>query len=667
MKKRYLIMIIIAIVLVICLGAGFAFAYFATDLFKSNKQIFSKYISNNSEILELFNDSDLKSYAERQKQNSYTSEGSIKTNVTFPDSSQKQIADALQNCNITFNGKTDIANNYMYYNIKANYSQSQSLNIQLIRNNDIYAFKIDEVLAKFLGVDNNNLKELAGKLGLPQDQIASIPNKIDFSKFQDLNVFTDEEVSQLKNKYLSIINDNLKDDMFSKEKSNEYSIYTLTLSQEQLNNILSKLMETLKNDDLLKNKIRQLCSEKLGLSDENINELIQSYEESIQLELDDLNKTNSTTDSTNPLTDGADSSTSADLSNPNKTNSEEKVFIKVFVEKGKLVKTEFSVSDEEEKFVIVKTDNGARFEVISNELDTTNSYNASIQKIKTNNDLKYNFTVANNNQQLFDLIVTYAGISTNQVHEIAEFNFEFDTGKSYLVDFPLPNDTNSANNIQNNVTTTSSKIKFVSTYNNTKSLGATFEKNDVKNEDIMLINSAPNAESVQTAFAQIGQQFVNVNNSKLASIGLNNNINPFLFYIPSVVPVGASMIIPNYNNQYMLPASLLVGTGASISMLIGDNAILSRASEAQKQNAISQKNDENNLELNEITACILDFKYTAQKEFTKENIQNHLKTNNVDADVTENNDKTYTITIKKNNNTYVVNNNGEIIRHKFAE
>ena len=218
----------------------------------------------------------------------------------------------------------------MYYNIKANYSQSQSLNIQLIRNNDIYAFKIDEVLAKFLGVDNNNLKELAGKLGLPQDQIASIPNKIDFSKFQDLNVFTDEEVSQLKNKYLSIINDNLKDDMFSKEKSNEYSIYTLTLSQEQLNNILSKLMETLKNDDLLKNKIRQLCSEKLGLSDENINELIQSYEESIQLELDDLNKTNSTTDSTNPLTDGADSSTSADLSNPNKTNSEEKVFIKVF-------------------------------------------------------------------------------------------------------------------------------------------------------------------------------------------------------------------------------------------------------------------------------------------------------------------------------------------------
>ena len=66
----------------------------------------------------------------------------------------------------------------------------------------------------------------------------------------------------------------------------------------------------------------------------------------------------------------------------------------------------------------------------------------------------------------------------------------------------------------------------------------------------MLINSAPNAQSIQSAFAQIGQQFVNVNNSKLASIGLNSSTNPFLFYIPAVVPVGASMIIPSYTNNY---------------------------------------------------------------------------------------------------------------------
>ena len=667
MKKRYLIIIVISIVLIVCLGAGLAFAYFTTDIFKSNKQVFSKYFSKNNEILELLNDSNLKAYAEKQKQDSYTSEGSIKTNVTFPDSSQKQIADALQNCNITFNAKTDIANNYMYSNIKANYSQNQSLNIQLLRNNDVYAFKIDEVLAKFLGVQNNNLKELAGKLGIPQEQIASIPNKIDLSEVQSLNIFTNDDISGLKDKYFKIVTDNLKDDMFSKEKSNEYNIYTLTLNNEQSKNIFSKLMETLKNDDLLKNKIREFCSTKLGLTDEQINHLIQSYEESLQLELEDLTEANSTPNSTNSFSEGIDSSTLVDSSNPTEIKSDKKVFIKIYVEKGKLVKTEFSNSDEEEKFVIVKTDNGARFEFVSNKENTLNSYNASIQKIKTNNDLKYNFSVANNNQQLFDLIVTYAGINTNQVHEIAELNFELDTGKSYLVDIPLPNDTNSANNTQNNVTTTSSKIKFVSTYNNTKSLGATFEKNDVKNEDIMLINSAPNAQSIQSAFTQIGQQFINVNNSKLASIGLNSNTNPFLFYIPSVVPVCAAMIIPNYHNNYILQSSMLIGTGASISMISSNNAILSRASEAKQKTDIAQKNEINKVELNAIQTYIISMKYTDKMEITKDNLQNYLKTSNIDADVTENSDNTFTIVVKENNNTYVVNSEGQVISHKFAE
>ena len=677
MKKRYLIMIIIAIVLVICLGAGLAFAYFATDLFKSNKQIFSKYFSKNSEVLELFNDSDLKSYAERQNQNAYTSEGSIKTNVTFPDSSQKQISDALQNCNITFNGKTDIANNYMYSNIKANYSQAQSLNIQLYRNNDIYAFKVDDVLAKFLGVENNNLKELASKFGLEQEQIANIPNQINLSEIQSLNIFTDDEISQLKDKYFKIVVDNLTDKMFSKEKNNEYSVYTLTVNYEQYKNISTKLLETLKNDDLIKNKIRELCHSKLGLSDEEINKLIESYEQSIQLEYEDL------TTSTNPLNESSDSNASVDSSNSTETNSDEKVFIKVYTEKGKLAKTEFLTSDDNGKFVLVKTDNGARFEVYSNDTDTPVSYNASIQKIKTNNDLKYNLTVAKNNEQLFDLIVTYAGINTNQVHEISELNFEFDTDNSILDDIQIPNFNNSSTNTQtpsvndtttnaqtpnvNNVTTTSSKIKFVSTYNNTKSLGATFEKNDVKNEDIMLINSAPNAQSIQTAFAQISQQFVNVNNSKLASIGLNNNTNPFLFYIPSVVPVGATMIIPNYNNQYMLPASMLVGTGVSISMLTGDSVILSRASEAKQKTDTNTKNEINQLELTEIQTSIYSMKYVDNIKITKDNIQNYLKTNNIDTTVTENSDNTFTIVVKENNNTYVVNSEGKVISHTFAE
>ena len=88
MKKRYLIMLIIAIVLIIALGAGFAFAYFFTDIFRSNKELFSKYISQNLEIVGIFKDEDVKAYSEKQENTAYTSEGTIKTNVTFPYSSE---------------------------------------------------------------------------------------------------------------------------------------------------------------------------------------------------------------------------------------------------------------------------------------------------------------------------------------------------------------------------------------------------------------------------------------------------------------------------------------------------------------------------------------------------------------------------------------------------
>ena len=216
MKKRYLIMLIIAIFLIICLGAGLAFMYFFTDIFKSNKQLFSKYFSQNSKAFEFFKDENINSYFEKQKSTTYTSEGTIKTNVTFPDSSQSVMANALQNCNITFNGKVDNQNKYFYETVKANYSDTQSNELNLYRNNDIYAFKIGEILYRYIGIENNNLKEFATKMNIPEEIISLIPNKIQLSALSGyLNVYSDEDITTIKDKYLNIITSNLTDDMFS--------------------------------------------------------------------------------------------------------------------------------------------------------------------------------------------------------------------------------------------------------------------------------------------------------------------------------------------------------------------------------------------------------------------------------------------------------------------
>ena len=201
MKKRHLIILIIAIVIVFCIGAGLAFMFFFTDMFKNNKTLFSKYLAQNKEIIDLINDKEIKSYVEKQKKTPYSLEGSIKTNVTFPDSSQSQIAKALGNCNISFNGKVDNSNKYFSETIKVNYSDTQSTELNLYQNNDIYAFKIADLLTKYIGMENNNLKDFAKKMQLSDDIIKVIPDKIEFEELNKYtSVFSEEDLGILKKK-----------------------------------------------------------------------------------------------------------------------------------------------------------------------------------------------------------------------------------------------------------------------------------------------------------------------------------------------------------------------------------------------------------------------------------------------------------------------------------
>ena len=524
MKKRYLIAIIVLVVLTLCLGVGLAFTYFFTDTFKSNKELFSKYIVQNVEVTELFNDKDLKAYSEKQNNTPYTSEGSIKTNITFPDSSQAQMATALQNCNITFTGKTDKANNYIYQNINANYSDSQSLNLELLQNNDIYAFKINDVINKFIGIQNTNLKDLATKFGLDEETVVQIPDKIDLSEYTSLNLFTNEESEQIKDKYTKIILDNLTDDMFSKETIDDSTTYTLTINKNQCKNIVLKLLETLKDDELILNKAKYLMFNKLNLTEENVNTYIEHYKTLIQSLLDKENE-----------------QVANETVLISETQSNSQVLVKIHVEKGNLVKTEIEfpettssnsadnsylndlVADESllptsidiHKLSIIKSNNGVRFEFELSGSEKT--FSISMQKIKSANEIKYDFSAANGDEQLFELIIDFNGIDTNQVHEISELNFEY-------------NDT-----------------KFVCTYKNTKNLDSKFSRDDVLNENVMLINSAPNADSITNLFSQIVTRLQQVNIEKTAYLGLQSNDNPFIYYIPSAIPAILTNFISNIN------------------------------------------------------------------------------------------------------------------------
>ena len=611
MKKRHIIMLIFTIVIILCIGAGVVFAYFFTDLFKSNKTLFSKYIVKNSELFELFEDKEIKAYSEKQKSTPYSSEGTIKTNVTFPDSSKVQLANALQNCNITFNEKVDNSNNYYKKTIKTNYSDLQSIEYDLYRKDDIFALKIVDVFYKYVGFENNNLKEFATKMQLPEQITSIIPNKINLEDLKNnLNIYSAEEKSALREKYLKIVTDNLTNDMFSKEKSAEDTVYILKINNSQLNMICTKLLEALKEDDIIINKVKEKLINNYNFTEENIQTYVTGYKNMIQYLIDHLNteKSNQTSndvsetnieENTYPTQSNIINSITPYSESEDQTSYTEKtITIKVHSENRKLSKTEINYNDTY-NFVITKSDDCTKFELIQNNSEIISAYT---QKFKSPIETRFEFSLSKENSQLFNLTTSFSGLDTNSVNESSELTFDLDL---------------------NNSTITNSKTKFIVNYKNTKTFGD-FQKDEVPNSEILLLNTAPSLESIQTLYSNLESKFIQTNNAKLQSIGLTEQQNPLMYYIPSIATVGSIYVIQNPDKASYFSMPLIL-TGYSISMLIGDNNILNRASKAKVETDLGTIKEQISVD---ISSKIINIKGSKERYKVINNFLKNFKNNN---------------------------------------
>ena len=220
MKKGLKIAIIIVVILLILTLGGIAFVYFFTDTFKSDKQMFFKYLSQNSGASEIIQDSSLAKYEEKQKNSPYTTDA--KFTVVGNDVN-------LNNTSISYTGSTDKVNKYEYRNVNLNYSNTDTLSIHYLNMQDYYGIKIDNVVNKYIAIENNNLKDFLSKMGVAQDVVDQFPDKINFDNL-DFNLFTEQEIATLKSKYSTILLNNLAESMFSRSETETSKIYTLTLT-----------------------------------------------------------------------------------------------------------------------------------------------------------------------------------------------------------------------------------------------------------------------------------------------------------------------------------------------------------------------------------------------------------------------------------------------------
>lgn len=242
MKKKIALTLLIVVIL---LGIGGVYAYFATNVFKTDKELFFSYMT--SDWLSDLKDENLKEYIKKQENNAYTNKGSIALEVQDEGSISDETLQMIKNSKITFEGKTDNSKKIAEQTLTMELAQGINIPVKVRRDGETLGIQSNLLNTKFIAVRNENLKNLLERLGADAEDV---PDKIDFEE----STFTESEIKKLKEKYFSILDENLDEELFSKEKENDQTIIKLSMTEEKAKDVLIKIFQTIRDDETLLKK-----------------------------------------------------------------------------------------------------------------------------------------------------------------------------------------------------------------------------------------------------------------------------------------------------------------------------------------------------------------------------------------------------------------------------
>lgn len=299
-KKRRLILIISILLVILMIFTAFVLVYINTDMFKSNKTLFMKYLGQNTENLnQIYTQTTQKNdYETSLEQNKYTVNTQINVNNTENLGTTEENTDNVINqLKIVSDGQVDIANQYNYQKMNLYKNGESLLGLEYIQNSNTYGLRFSDLFQQFLLVDNNNLQDLYSKLGYSDEEVSNIPNQIDIGKISIGGLLlTNEEEETLFNKYIQIIENGLLNQNFLKQenqtieidgKSVQTNSYSVTLTKEQLNNLYLALLEQLKNEEVILGKL-----DTLQIKDDNSQSLRDSFIDGIDELISQINQNN---------------------------------------------------------------------------------------------------------------------------------------------------------------------------------------------------------------------------------------------------------------------------------------------------------------------------------------------------------------------------------------
>lgn len=273
-KTKVLIIILVSILLLIC--GIFAYLYFGTDTFKSNKEMFSRYLAQ-VELENFVNLDEYENYAKRVLNENHTNEGQVSLTLEELNIDEK----------FEFTTKNNITKEMASGKITFIQDGEEKLNVEFLKNEELYGIKC--IYKQYLALVNNNLKEFAKKMGMDEDEI---PDKVELNTEEIELDEIEKELKGIISKYTKLAASQVQDKNYSKLGKENIEVqgkniqadgYSVTLNGEEITNIIKLIINTAKDDQELFSFINKLNN----LDNENIDfETYQNMIESFAGELD---------------------------------------------------------------------------------------------------------------------------------------------------------------------------------------------------------------------------------------------------------------------------------------------------------------------------------------------------------------------------------------------
>lgn len=542
-KKILIIIPIILIILLVAVAGVGATLYFTTDLFKSPKQLFFKYLGNSITSDDFDYD---KSLAELKKQYELTSksEGKIKIDLDSDElvktlsknKNTKDYADIVKNigkAEIKYTAESVPTQSKSRFSLTPAYDNKDITNIQLVENGNNYGLKCDDLYNKYVYVENNELNKLLKRFGVEN---SALPDKIEKVNYYELLNIPEKSRKEIKDKYSKFFDEKLTKDMFSVNKKVSTSVndsqveataYNFTINEVQAYDIMTSFLETLKNDETTLNLVVErfhaagITSTKVIDNSSSDDDEFSSIISKTNYKTVDVNKDFIIESINDCLDELNDEKSSAD--------SSKTMTFTMYIQDKKLVKFEAKDSDNESASIQITTNGDERTISIFNDNEKVLK---AVFTLTTNN----NSTNLNGNAEIYD---------DNELTSKVEYTISISDNYSKTYFKVIPDVESDDETVEINVESkgrigeenvqTSGYLKFdiegakaTINFEQTTEYPNEINIDELNSDNGICLNSASNTE-IKTAFSAITKKFSSILPEKAKIFGIdikaNNNKN----------------------------------------------------------------------------------------------------------------------------------------------